>query len=115
FFRRCRASSCQTGCSRHGADEGYPFGACADGRWVPAFYTGVSPAPEVSSMSAATMNRASERVRRLGWLRYPAVFADLPSPQALPADVDFLAEFVGPGWLRLSSGPSLKLTALAGW
>ncbi|MBP6614083.1 MAG: hypothetical protein KA203_00005, partial [Aquabacterium sp.] len=43
------------------------------------------------------------------------MFADLPSPQALPADVDFLAEFVGPAWLRLSAGPSLKLTALAGW
>jgi len=66
-------------------------------------------------MSAATINRASEHVRRLGWLRYPAVFADLPSPQAIPAEVDFLAEFVGPGWLRLSAGPSLKLTALAGW
>ena len=66
-------------------------------------------------MSAATMNRASEHVRRLGWLRYPAVFADLPSPQAIPAEVDFLAEFVGPAWLRLSAGPSLKLRALAGW
>lgn len=47
-------------------------------------------------MSVATMNRASEHVRRLGWLRYPAVFADLSSPPAIPAEVDFLAEFVGP-------------------
>lgn len=66
-------------------------------------------------MSATAMNRASESLSRLGWLQYPTVFANLPSPQAIPSEVDFLAEFVGPGWLRLSAGPSLKLTALAGW
>lgn len=66
-------------------------------------------------MAAVFMDGASERVRRLGWLQYPAVFAALPSPSAIPAEVDFGAEFVGPAWLRLSAGPSLKLTALAGW
>ena len=58
---------------------------------------------------------ASVQVRRLGWLQYAAVFGALPSPQALPSNVDFGAEFVGPAWLRWSAGPSLALTALAGW
>lgn len=66
-------------------------------------------------MTAESTDRTSARVRRLGWLQYSAVFAELPSPQAPPVEADFLAEFVGPGWLRLSAGPSLKLTALAGW
>lgn len=65
-------------------------------------------------MAAGTASSASAQVRRLGWWRYAAVFGALPSPQAVPSNVDFGAEFVGPAWLRWSAGPSLALTALAG-
>lgn len=66
-------------------------------------------------MAAGVASGASARVRRLGWLQYAAVFGALPSPQVLPSNVDFGAEFVGPAWLRWGAGPSLALTALAGW
>lgn len=54
-------------------------------------------------------------VRRLGFLQYARVFGSLPSPRELPRPGDYVAEFVGPGWLRLSAQPSLALTSLAGW
>lgn len=65
-------------------------------------------------MTAVTFPPAAASVRRLGWWQYLTVFAALPAPQAIPQQVDFLAEFVGPAWLRWSAGPSLRLTALAG-
>lgn len=58
---------------------------------------------------------AAANVRRLGFLQYARVFGSLPSPHAPPQPGDYLAEFVGPGWLRWSAQPSLALTALAGW
>ena len=69
----------------------------------------------MAAEAAGAASAASARVRRLGWLQYAAVFGQLPSPQAVPSNVDFAAEFVGPAWLRWSAGPSLALTALAGW
>ncbi len=66
-------------------------------------------------MGAVFTGEASALVRRLSWSQYRVVFARLASPVTLPRDGDFAAEFVGPAWLRWTAGPSLRLTALAGW
>ncbi|HEY3311309.1 MAG TPA: hypothetical protein VGK00_06675 [Anaerolineales bacterium] len=38
---------------------------------------------------------------------------EVPDPAYLPGT--YRAEFVGPGWLRASSGPALRLSGLGGW
>ena len=52
-------------------------------------------------MTAMTFPPAAASVRRLGWWQYLTVFAALPAPQAIPQQVDFLAEFVGPALAAL--------------
>lgn len=65
--------------------------------------------------ACAPVGVSAQAVRRLAWGRYRAVFAGLPEPQALPPSGDFRSEFIGPGWLRATAGPSLALTGLWGW
>jgi hypothetical protein len=43
------------------------------------------------------------------------LFASLPTPEPASLRGVYRAAFVGPGWLRLSAGPSLALTGLGGW
>lgn len=66
-------------------------------------------------MAANQSKVAAQNVRRLGFMQYASVFGSLPSPVMPPLPGDYQAEFVGPAWLRLTAGPSLALTSLAGW
>ena len=49
----------------------------------------------------------------LGELR--TFFSTLPAPVEALRTGSFRAEFIGPWWLRLSSGPSIALAGLPGW
>lgn len=66
-------------------------------------------------MAAIQSEPGAHDVRRLGFAQYSAVFGSLSKPKAPPLPGDYLAEFVGPAWLRLTAGPSLALTSLSGW
>ena len=60
-----------------------------------------------ASQSGMSAPLRAQGVRRLGFTQYKGVFGQLPSPKTPPLPGDYLAEFVGPAWLRLTAGPSL--------
>lgn len=57
----------------------------------------------------------TEQLNRVSLLDFPGLFAGLEPPRRDTLVGIFRGTFVGPGWVRLMTGPLLMITGLGGW